>query len=67
MALLAPNLSLSVATVRRKLLRMSDALAESGMRHAHREISRRSEIGSKPGKKAAGRKRKARSKDAAVH
>ena len=67
MPLLAPNLSHSVATVRRKLLRMMDALAESGMRHAHREISRRYKIETKPRKKAAAGKRKARGKDSAMH
>jgi hypothetical protein len=34
------NLTSSVATVRKKLLRMMDELAVSGMQHAHREISR---------------------------
>jgi hypothetical protein len=67
MALLAPNLTHSVATMRRKLLRMMDTLAESGMRHAHREISRRYKIDSKPRKKVASEKRKTRGKDAAVH
>ena len=67
MALLASNLSHSVATVRRKLLRMMDVLAESGMRHAHREISCRYEIDSKPRKKAARGKRKARDRDGAMH
>ena len=67
MTLLAQNLTHSVAAVRRKLLQMMDVLAESGMRHAHREISQRFEIDSKPRKKMAGGKRKARGKDAAVH
>jgi hypothetical protein len=67
MALLASNLTYSVANVRRKLLRMMDVLAESGMRHAHREISRRSKIESKPRTKVAVGKRKARGKDGAVH
>jgi len=38
------NLTNSVANVRRKLLEMMDALAETGMRHAHKEISRAAEI-----------------------
>ncbi len=37
---IANNLTSSVATVRKKLLRMMDELAVSGMQHAHREISR---------------------------
>lgn len=65
MAVRAESLTNSVATVRRKLLRMMDALAESGLRHAHREISRASEISPKR-KAAAGGKRKARGNDA-VH
>jgi hypothetical protein len=65
MALLAHNLTHSVATVRRKLLRMMDVLAETGMRHAHREISHGRNISSKPHK--AGGKRKARGTDAALH
>jgi hypothetical protein len=67
MGMLAPNLTLSVATVRRKLLRMMDVLAESGMRHAHREISRGYQIDAKQRKKVAGGKRRARAKDEAVH
>ena len=34
------NLTNSVSTVGKTLRRMLDALAETGMRHAHREISR---------------------------
>jgi hypothetical protein len=66
MAALAHSLSHSVATVRRKLLRMMDALAETGLRHAHREISRASEISPKA-QPAAARKRKTRAKGKAVH
>jgi len=40
MAGLTLNLTSSVANVGKTLRRMMDALAESGMRHAHREISR---------------------------
>jgi len=47
MAGLADNFTNSVANVRRKLLQMMDALAESGLRHAHREISRGHEIAPK--------------------
>ena len=65
MAALAQNLTHSVATVRRKLLRMMDALAESGLRHAHREISRARDISPRP-RTAAGCKRKRRGKDS-VH
>lgn len=65
MALLANNLTHSVAIVRRKLLQMMDVLAESGMRHAHREISRGRKIASTP--RNAGAKRRARGKDAALH
>jgi hypothetical protein len=34
------NLTNSVSSVGKTLRRMLDALAETGMRHAHREISR---------------------------
>ena len=70
MAVLANNLSSSVATVRRKLLRMMDALAETGMRHAHDEINRGRKVESKSrktsGNKSSCKKRKS-AKDLAVH
>lgn len=66
MAVLAHNLSNSVATVRRKLLRMMDALAETGMRHAHDEISRGRKVEPKRCRTAA-KKRKSCTKDSAVH
>jgi hypothetical protein len=67
MALLAHSLTHSVATVRRKLLQMMDALAESGMRHAHREICRARDAARKP-PMAADVKRKTRRKtSAAMH
>jgi hypothetical protein len=66
MPVLAQNLSHSVASVRRKLLRMIDALAESGMRHAHNEISRGRKVEPKRSKTAA-KKRKSCTKDSAVH
>ena len=62
MPVLAHNLSHSVASVRRKLLRMMDALAETGMRHAHKEISRGRKVEPKLGKPAA-KKRKSCTKD----
>jgi hypothetical protein len=58
------NLTNSVANVRRKLLRMMDALAESGMRHAHREISRGQRL--VPARRKPEKKRRT-GKDAAVH
>ena len=68
MAGLGINLTNSVANVRRKLLQMMDALAETGMRHAHREISRGHEAASKPVPRASlPRKRKMRGTDSAVH
>lgn len=68
MAGLAINLTNSVANVRKKLLRMMDALAETGMRHAHREISRGHEIScnSTPRTSVRG-KRKSRGSGGAVH
>jgi hypothetical protein len=66
MAVLAHNLSSSVATVRRKLLRMMDALAETGLRHAHNEISRGRKVEPKRSKTPA-KKRKSCTKDSAVH
>ncbi len=44
MAPLAETVNHSVAVVRRKLLQMMDALAESGMRQAHREIARAHDV-----------------------
>jgi hypothetical protein len=64
MAGLALNLTNSVATVGRTLLRMLDALAETGMRHAHREINR-GQNESKPVPPKRG-KRKSRA-DSAMH
>ena len=64
MPALAQNLTNSVANVRRKLLQMMDALAESRLRQAHREISRAREIS--PQSRTGGCKRKARGKDS-VH
>ena len=66
MPALAHNLTNSVANVRRKLLRMMDALAESRLRHAHREISRAREISPRT-QTTAGGKPKGRAKDKAVH
>lgn len=66
MAVLAHNFSCSVATVRRKLLRMMDALAETGLRHAHNEINRGRKVEPKRGK-ARAMKRKSVTKDSAVH
>ena len=66
MPALALNLSNSVANVRRKLLRMMDALAESRLRHAHREISRAREMSPRT-RTTAGSKFKGRGKDKAVH
>jgi hypothetical protein len=40
MAPLAENVSQSMGLLRRKLLQIMDAVAESGMRQAHREIAR---------------------------
>lgn len=60
MPALAQNLTQSVATVRRKLLEMMDAIAETGMRHAHREISRAK---SEPKGRGASTKRKTRGND----
>ncbi len=51
MAGLTFNLTNSVSTVGRTLRRMLDALAETGMRHAHREISRGRMDGSKRNKR----------------
>jgi len=56
MAGLALNLTNSVANVRRQLLRMMDAIAETGMRRAHKEISRAKEI-SPAGQPAVRKKR----------
>jgi hypothetical protein len=53
------NLTSSVATVRKTLLRMMDELAVSGMQHAHREISR----GRKRAPRKAERKPKTSCKD----
>lgn len=66
MPVLAQNLSQSVASVRRKLLRMMDALAETGMRHAHNEINRGRKAESTR-TKTASKKRKSCTKDSAVH
>ena len=66
MAGLTHNLTNSVANVRRQLLRMMDALAESGLRHAHREISRGREIAPKR-RKSAHRKSKSSGCDSAMH
>lgn len=63
MAGLTHNLTNSVANVRRKLLEMMDALAESGLRHAHREISRGREIAPKKRKM----RRKNKPADSAIH
>ena len=59
MAGIANNLTSSVATVRKKLLRMMDELAVSGMQHAHREISR----GQKRAPRKAEKKAKSFGKD----
>jgi hypothetical protein len=59
------NLTNSVANVRRKLLEMMDALAETGMRHAHKEISRAAEI--TPVKERSPRKTRKRRGSGAVH
>jgi hypothetical protein len=66
MAVLASNLSNSVATVRRKLLRMMDALAETGLRRAHDEINRGRKVEPKRSK-TCGKKRRSCTKDSAVH
>ncbi|HTS42434.1 MAG TPA: hypothetical protein VMH84_18055 [Xanthobacteraceae bacterium] len=65
MAGLGVNLTNSVANVRRKLLQMMDALAESGMRHAHREISRGQKTATAPRK--SDKKRRASAKDESMH
>jgi len=65
MAGLALNLTNSVATVGKTLRRMLDALAETGLRHAHREISRSQGDASKPAAQGRG-KRKSRS-DGSMH
>lgn len=68
MAGLGVNLTNSVTSVGRKLLRMMDALAETGMRHAHREISRGQEIDAEPLPQASAQgKRKRGGRDGAVH
>jgi hypothetical protein len=71
MPVLANNLSSSVATVRRKLLRMMDALAETGLRHAHNEISRGRRAEPRRSRtqvnKTSGKKRKSCTKDSGVH
>ena len=71
MPVLSHNLSSSVATVCRKLLRMMDALAETGLRHAHNEISRGRKVESRRSKtqsnKTPGKKRKSCTKDSGVH
>ena len=59
MAGIANNLTSSVASVRKKLLRMMDKLAVTGMQHAHREISR----GQKRAPRKAEKKFKAPGKD----
>ena len=64
MAGLTLNLTNSVANVRRKLLEMMDAIAESGLRHAHKEISRASEAGDTASQPAARNKLKRRGTDA---
>jgi hypothetical protein len=63
MAGLGLNLTNSVANVRRKLLQMIDALAESGMRHAHREINR----GREAEAKSMTVRRKRTTRDGSVH
>jgi hypothetical protein len=71
MPVLAQNLSSSVATMRRKLLHMMDALAETGLRRAHDEINRGRKAEPKRSKtqfnKASGKKRKLCTKDSGVH
>ena len=64
MAGLGLNLTSSVANVGKTLRRMMDALAETGMRHAHREVSRGRD-NSKPASKVR-TKRKSRD-DSVVH
>ena len=64
MAGLGNHLTISVATVGKKLRRMMDALAETGMRHAHREISRGRTLSESTTKRRARRKPRT---DAAVH
>ena len=66
MPVLAGNLSTSVATVRRKLLRMMDALAETGLRRAHDEINRGRKVERKRSKTPV-KKRRSCTKDSAVH
>ena len=65
MAGLALNLTNSVATVGKKLRRMLDALAETGLRHAHREISRGQDEAVKPNAQA--RDKRKRRADGPVH
>jgi hypothetical protein len=68
MAPLGQNLTHSVDVVRRKLLQMMDALAESGMRHAHREITRAYDVTRGKQKQPGGDKRKEyKNKSTSVH